>query len=1432
MAIITTIVVSLVVAVISTVLSELLKPPPDIQNAKPAGQGDFKLPTAQENRPIPLIWGRVKQSGPNVTWWGDIKTIKIREKIKTGLFSSKKVTTGFRYFVGVQFSLCRGPIDAVTKIWMGDKIAYDNSSFTFGTLTIDKPALFGGVKFGTGGIQGDVDVTQGTETETTNTYLGTQQSPSLPYRGTCLAIFKQVFYGTSTQIKPAAFEVARFPNGLSLLGGKHIINLDGANMANVVYEILTNNEWGFGQPASIVDVANFTAAADTLHSEGNGFAMLLDRQLSAQEILDLVQDQMGGVAFLDIEDEKYKIKLARDDYDIDTVPQLTDDTIVEIREFTRGTWEDTANHIRVEFTDRARNYFDTYATTSDISNQRIQNGQVVSSVIKYPGIKDKTLAQRVASRDLRELSIPRSKATILVDRTFHSIKPGDVVALTEDNVGLVKLPMRVMRIGYGSLESGAIELGLAEDVFRFDASVFGDPDDTLWVPPSTDVNAPPLSQQLVFESPRGITRRDPETPETFDRVWAGLRRQGAEIAFKIHQRSASGTPAGAYIEDSDDVPEFILMGTVRDALVPGPAQGITTITVNQSPDFLADLQAAFSQSVASADVGQNLTNLCMIGSDPATAEFVCPLSSTNQTTHLDLENCWRGLLDTTPRDHAVGTPVYLIFNGGEMNLSALNRGYNVDVQLRGSSLSDTLTEIESVTTALTLIDRHRRPIPPTEMEVNGVAYDALVDPDALKTGGSGEDGKGIEVEFTRRDYVTYDEVEGIQTDAETLDDNFPTKNTTQYQTKATAVVGLDALLQGIRGHWKMEEANGATRFDATENNSDLGNFGAVNQSVSGKIGNAADFAGGYLHRNTDTEFMNDGGSFHLCAWVNLDDKLGTQTIIGKWFEDSNRRQFVVDFDNSADRFRLRVSADGTAVTTLAADSLGSPSAAIWYFVQAWHDADQCSINLRVNDGKVDTLVYTGGIHTSTAVFRLGAINNALATADNFLDGKLDTVTVYDRVLSGPEQMAHFSNDAGSEFPFGAVDAPDADLSAGLIGYYKHDEAALADIVDSTVNRVTLTNNGGVLSGTGKIGNATRYDGTNDKYFEAPNSTLYDIGNEDFTIAIWVNLDTKTSIQAIASKWNANLSQVGWLLFYRNDLDRFELAVSADGTTTVTRVQADTLGAVSTGTWYFIVAKHEAGVGLSISVNGGAEDTAAHTMGVFEGGQPFRFGILRDGAGNLSNRFDGLIDETGMWRRLLTSGEITTMYNSTLGRTTPFASGTFRNTTPDALLDWNSGEASAFFSRAKLVREFHGLPDGLDIQIGTRHTFDGEVLTASQDLGAHEATLDIQNSELLDDEFVGVLDDNDVSRSFKAPTTGTYALTLGTALATGIVEARLNGGAWSTIIAATLITGNLAGVTAGDTIEVRHTQSGTGSTETWLKIDAPSTTADAYGVLVI
>lgn len=66
------------VFIVALVVSYAMAPKP--QSQPPAGLGDVKAPTAEEGREIPVLFGTRNIEGPNVVWYGHLKTSPIKKK--------------------------------------------------------------------------------------------------------------------------------------------------------------------------------------------------------------------------------------------------------------------------------------------------------------------------------------------------------------------------------------------------------------------------------------------------------------------------------------------------------------------------------------------------------------------------------------------------------------------------------------------------------------------------------------------------------------------------------------------------------------------------------------------------------------------------------------------------------------------------------------------------------------------------------------------------------------------------------------------------------------------------------------------------------------------------------------------------------------------------------------------------------------------------------------------------------------------------------------------------------------------------------------------------------------------------------------------------------------------------------------------------------
>src|SRR5690606_26606799 len=86
------------------------------------------------------------------------------------------------------------------------------------------------------------------------------------------------------------------------------------NGAHIIRECLTNQDWGMGYPESDIDDDSFTAAADTLYSEGLGISILWDRQAQIEDFIAEIVRHIDAALYVSRRTGKFVLKLIRADY--------------------------------------------------------------------------------------------------------------------------------------------------------------------------------------------------------------------------------------------------------------------------------------------------------------------------------------------------------------------------------------------------------------------------------------------------------------------------------------------------------------------------------------------------------------------------------------------------------------------------------------------------------------------------------------------------------------------------------------------------------------------------------------------------------------------------------------------------------------------------------------------------------------------------------------------------------------------------------------------------------------------------------------------------------------------------------------------------------------------------------------------------------------
>lgn len=227
------------------------------------------------------------------------------------------------------------------------------------------------------------------------------------------------------------------------------------------------------------------------------------------------------------------------------------------------------------------------------------------------------------------------------------------------------------------------------------------------------------------------------------------------------------------------------------------------------------------------------------------------------------------------------------------------------------------------------------------------------------------------------------------------------------------------------------------------------------------------------------------------------------------------------------------------------------------------------------------------------------------------------------------------------------------LLTDLVAYWKLDETS-GNRLDSHGSN-TLTDNGSVGSTTGKQGNAVDIDGATATLSVASNSALQLPG--DWTISVWVYPHVVDA--AIAGEvpyfpyvlGKDDNTDRNYAIRFFDTLDASPTIEAAVGTSSGFQRLAWS-ASVSANTWYHIVTWYvSATTTLYLSVNNGTPVSTVLTGTLTVGNASLIFG--KRGDSTSGSLYDGLVDEPGIWKRVLSSNERTALYNSGVGVTYPF-----------------------------------------------------------------------------------------------------------------------------------------------------------------------------------
>lgn len=475
----------------------------------------------------------------------------------------------------------------------------------------------------------------------------------------------------------------------------------GMNPAHIIYQALTDPDWGMGYPPELIDDANFAQAANTLHGEGFGLNLKWVNQSSVRAFTQTVADHASLNYGQSRQTGKFEIQLLRQDYIEAELPVFTKKNC-RVVSYQRPAMTDTVNEIIVEYVDIATGKDASTAPLQNLANIMAQ-GRIVSQKLSFPGLPTNDLATRVGMRELQARSTPLWKMKLEFQRgAATNLKSGKpfVVDLLDTPVG-VRIVMRAVEINLGTTVDAMIVADCVEDVFGMPVATYvGTPPDSP-EPPDT---SPKPAISTVFEVPYRELIQALGAPAAnalpLDAGYIGavaVRPPGVPMNFSLLTRMG----ASDFVESGvgDFAPAFVVSAIVPREI--GPSV----------------VPYGSASSVSNAEIG----DAAWLGTGPdaelVRIDAIDPLAGTI--------TLGRGCGDTLPREWPVGTRIWVFDDFNTYDPEQYVATEVVDAKILTNSTGGQEDPAGVAVQSLTIAGRPARPYLPAGLLVNAMYFPTI-----------------------------------------------------------------------------------------------------------------------------------------------------------------------------------------------------------------------------------------------------------------------------------------------------------------------------------------------------------------------------------------------------------------------------------------------------------------------------------------------------------------------------------------------------------------------------------------------------------------------------------------------------------------------------------------------------------------------------------
>lgn len=491
-------------------------------------------------------------------------------------------------------------------------------------------------------------------------------------------------------------------SSLSFING-YVCPIDSGdiNPIHKIREIITDDT-AMNKPESDVNDTNFMAAADRIWDEGLGISWAIQEKSCKEAIDDLLYHIEAGIR-VNRQTGKYEVILFRDDLlDLDNAMSFDESNIQDL-DMEIATTDDLINVLNVSYYDRS-NITDSSFSVYENGNIRTLDQEIAESA-NFPYFMNRRNAELVANWKLKQLSTPTWKGSFTTGiYDARKLNRYDVIKLTWDNLGIVNLPVRVMKISLGDGIDNTVSIDFVE-VIPY-SSIDYQP--VVVDPPTSAILPPQPNTSIAFEMPYY------EAVQNF-----GQTQVDAELA---------NNPDIGYVAVASKKPQN---NSLNALLYTDVGTGyIQQSIVNYCPN------AQLDQAIGYLDTSFAIKNIDSLSAVAIGSAFICGseiMVYESFDANTSIITVKRGALDTVPAQHAIDSVIWFYDEYPNYDTTQYVDGEIVNAKVLTTTPSGVYDLGSATALPVEINARPIRPYPPANVKINDKYYPSEIETDLIVT---------------------------------------------------------------------------------------------------------------------------------------------------------------------------------------------------------------------------------------------------------------------------------------------------------------------------------------------------------------------------------------------------------------------------------------------------------------------------------------------------------------------------------------------------------------------------------------------------------------------------------------------------------------------------------------------------------------------------